>query len=79
VVPGYPKDISATWPGLPSDLDAALFWSSNLASYTQDHQSGTVYFFKVTILKYQYLSLIAIRHYDLNSKRTNYFCVNVVA
>jgi matrix metalloproteinase-14 (membrane-inserted) len=36
VAPGYPRKISDSWPGLPSNIDAALTWKS----------TGYTFFFK---------------------------------
>ena len=48
VEPGYPKEISKGFEGIPNDVDAAFVWSGN----------GKIYFFKVSIYSrcrlYQY-------------------------
>lgn len=36
MAPGYPKTISKSWPGLPSNIDAAF-----------TYKNGKTYFFKV--------------------------------
>jgi matrix metalloproteinase-14 (membrane-inserted) len=38
IATGYPRKISADWPSLPSNLDAAFSWSN-----------GKIYFFKVNV------------------------------
>ena len=38
VAPGYPRDISADWGGLPGNVDAAFTWTN-----------GKTYFFKVRL------------------------------
>lgn len=53
ILPGYPKPISYSWPGLPSNLDAGFFWASLNATVWRNGKSREVvifpartYFFK---------------------------------
>lgn len=41
IAAGYPKSISKSWPGLPSNIDAAF-----------TYKNGKTYFFKVSLNKY---------------------------
>jgi len=48
ILPGYPKKISEGWPGLPSNIDTAVYWASYWKPDTiTEKLPGYIYFFKV--------------------------------
>ena len=47
IISGNPANITETFPGLPSFLDAALHLSDNIPRKSNRLDNGSVYFFKV--------------------------------
>ena len=56
IVKGFPRAIADGWPGMPSDIDAALTWPESVAylytnrRWKRKTQPARVYLFKVSRL-----------------------------